>query len=184
MAMTTMLPSPVLCHFDDEIRGNSPIGAPLFSKRRSLFSATARASMTTEISFSSGGGYFPDRLNRSPPPPRRDLWLAVSSDDGATRSLPEADRSRVFLAAVSSSATVCDTGNRRAERTRGAIPLRHLAVHDDEDLFVLSVSDTTRTVSDIDFLLLSSIGRGFTFQHVSAVLNVLVSHVRGWRMKK
>ncbi|KAJ6841859.1 hypothetical protein M6B38_305435 [Iris pallida] len=169
MAMTTMLPSPVLHHFDDEIRDNSPIGAPLFPRRRSLSSATARASMTTEISFSSGGGYFPDQLNRSPLP-SRDLWLAVTSDDGATRSLPTADRSRVFLATVSSSATVCDTGNRRAERTHGAIPRRHLAVHDDEDLFVLSVSDTTRTVSDMDFPLLSSIGRGFSFPASSLFL--------------
>ncbi|KAJ6834024.1 hypothetical protein M6B38_337380 [Iris pallida] len=52
------------------------------------------------------------------------------------------------------------------------------------DLFVLFISDTSRTVLDIDFLLLSSIGRGSTSQHVSAVLDVLVSRVRGWRMKK
>ncbi|KAJ6791423.1 hypothetical protein M6B38_244750 [Iris pallida] len=145
-----MLPSPVQRHFDDEICGDSSIDAPLFSRPRSLSSATAKALMTTEISFSSGGSYFPDRLNRSPPPQRRNLWLAVSSDDGGTRSLPAADQSRFPCGCVEFGDCVLHR-QPRAERTRGAVLRQHLAVHDDEDLFVLSVSDTTRTVSDIDF---------------------------------
>ncbi|KAJ6808038.1 hypothetical protein M6B38_168960 [Iris pallida] len=40
-AMTTMLPSPVLRHFDGESHDNSSIGAPLFSGRCSLSSAVA-----------------------------------------------------------------------------------------------------------------------------------------------